>query len=114
MVPNLIEFDLTSAADQTLQGQSSKCCLCSERHPDNWSLGISSHSQKKPSERSAFVDSVSSTALFISLAITLGSIAAGCLLLLLLLGPCWLMVPDFGSGYHSCRQHLSAAVIIES
>lgn len=79
---------------------------CSERHPVNWSLGISSHLWKKTSKHSAFVDSVSPTVLFISLAITLGFIAAVCLLLLLL-GPSWI----FGSGYRSRRQHLQAAVM---
>lgn len=67
---------------------------CSERHPVNWSLGISSHLRKKTSKHSAFVDSVSPTVLFISLAITLVFIATVCLLLLLL-GPSWPMVPDF-------------------
>ena len=109
MALNLIEFHLTSAAVQTFQGQGSKCCLCSEMHPGNWSLGISSHLRKKPSKHSAFVDSVSPMTLFISLAITLGSIAAVCLFLLLL-SPSWPMVPDFGSGYHSCRRRSQAAV----
>lgn len=67
----------------------------SERHPVNWSLGISSHLRRKTSKHSASVDSVSPTVLFISLAITLGFIAAVCLLLLLLLGPSWPTVPDF-------------------
>lgn len=81
VVLNLIEFNLTSAAGQTLQGQGSKCCLCSERHPDEWSLGISSHSWNKTWKHSVFVDSCLPDDPFYSLWITLGTITTGCLLL---------------------------------